>query len=237
MTDARSLHCPNCGAAADPQATRCPYCKARLATISCPKCFALMFDGTRFCPHCGTPAARLQKEASDVRCPACRQMMHHVAIGAASVLECDRCDGVWLDADDFERICADRGSRAAVLHRWTTPPAAANRQPHVRYRPCARCGKMMNRINFGRLSGTVVDVCRGHGTFLDAGELHAIATFVEAGGLDRMREREIQDLKEEQHRLEELQRIQAHPMGDNSTVTLSWDATGLGKLLRVILDR
>ena len=31
---------------------------------------------------------------------------------------------------------------------------------------------MMNRMNFGRLSGTVVDVCSGHGTFLDAGELH-----------------------------------------------------------------
>jgi hypothetical protein len=28
---------------------------------------------------------------------------------------------------------------------------------------------MMNRVNFGRLSGTVVDVCRGHGTYLDAG--------------------------------------------------------------------
>ena len=235
MTDAQSLHCPNCGAVAEPQATRCVYCKARLATISCPKCFALMFQGTSFCPQCGTPAARVEKEAADVRCPACRNMMHHVAIGAASVLECGRCDGVWLDAADFERICADRESRAAVLHRWTTAAAAAGAQ-HVRYRPCVRCRKMMNRVNFGRLSGTVVDVCRGHGTFLDAGELHAIAAFIEAGGLDRMREREIQDLKDEQHRLEELQRMQAHT-GDNSSVTLSWDSSGLGRLLRTILDR
>ena len=162
--------------------------------------------------------------------------MHHLAIGAASVLECSSCDAVWLDAADFERICADRESRAAVLHRWTTTPAAASPQRHVRYRPCVRCGKIMNRVNFGRLSGTVVDVCRGHGTFLDAGELHAIAAFIEAGGLDRMREREIQDLKEEQHRLEELQRIQARPLGDN-TAPLNWDSTGLGKLLRAILDR
>jgi Zn-finger nucleic acid-binding protein len=126
--------------------------------------------------------------------------MHHVAIGGASLLECGSCDGVWIDAADFERICADRESRAAVLHRWTTaPPPAMNQK--VRYRPCVRCAKMMNRVNFGRLSGTVVDVCRGHGTFLDPGELHAIATFVEAGGLDRMRERQIQDLKDEQRRL------------------------------------
>jgi Zn-finger nucleic acid-binding protein len=205
MTDAQSLHCPNCGAAADPQATRCPYCKARLATISCPTCFALMFEGTRFCPQCGTPSARVEQETTDLRCPACRNSMQHVSIGAASVLECGRCDGVWLDAADFERICADRESRAAVLHRWTSAPPAGNAPQHVRYRPCVRCGKMMNRVNFGRLSGTVVDVCRGHGTFLDPGELHAIAAFIEAGGLDRMREREIQDLKDEQRRLTEAE--------------------------------
>lgn len=236
MTDAHSLHCPNCGAVAEPHATRCPYCTARLATISCPTCFALMFEGTRFCPQCGTPAARVEQETTDVRCPACRNAMQQVAIGGASVLECGRCDGVWLDAADFERICADRESRAAVLHRWTTA-AAANAREHVHYRPCVRCGKMMNRVNFGRLSGTIVDVCRGHGTFLDAGELHAIAAFIDAGGLDRMREREIEQLKEEQHRLEELRRVQAHSMGDDTPVTLSWDSTGLGRLLRAILDR
>ena len=236
MTDARSLHCPNCGAVADPQETRCPYCKARLATISCPKCFALMFEGTRFCPQCGAAAARVETDGADVQCPACRNAMRHVAIGAASVLECGRCDGVWLDAADFERICADRESRAAVLHRWTTAAAASGRE-QVHYRPCVGWGKMMNPVYFGRLSGTIVDVCRGHGTFLDAGELHAIATFIDAGGLDRMREREIQDLKDEQHRLEELQRAQAHSTGDTASVTLDWDSTELGKLLRAMLDR
>ena len=63
----------------------------------------------------------------------------------------------------------------------------------------------MNRLNFGRLSGTIVDVCRGHGTFLDAGELHAVVTFIQQGGLDRMRAREIDDLKEEQRRLRDVQ--------------------------------
>ena len=65
------------------------------------------------------------------------------------------------------------------------------------------CGKLMNRVNFGR-SGTVVDVCRGHGTFLDAGELHAIVTFIRDGGLDRARQREKDDLEEERHRLTRL---------------------------------
>jgi Zn-finger nucleic acid-binding protein/predicted RNA-binding Zn-ribbon protein involved in translation (DUF1610 family) len=202
--DASALHCPNCGAAVDPDARRCPYCRARLATISCPACFALIFQGAAFCPKCGAPGARTETEATGARCPACRNALEQVAIGAASLLECPRCDGVWLEAEAFERICADRESQAAVLHRWTAGTHATAVEP-VRYRPCVRCGKMMNRTNFGRLSGTIVDVCRGHGTFLDTGELHAVVTFIQQGGLERMRAREIDDLKDEQRRLREVQ--------------------------------
>lgn len=161
--------------------------------------------------------------------------MHRVTIGSASLLECGGCDGVWVDALDFERICAERESRGAVLHRWTSSPPRASVGP-VRYRPCVRCGKLMNRVNFGRLSGTVVDVCRGHGTFLDAGELHAIATFVEAGGLDRMREREIEELKEEQRRLQELQRLQGNHVGEGTPPGGSLNSSALSDFLRALLE-
>ena len=63
----------------------------------------------------------------------------------------------------------------------------------------------MNRLNFGRLSGTIVDVCRGHGTFLDAGELHGIVRFIQGGGLDRARQRQIEDLKDQEQRLRQAQ--------------------------------
>jgi Zn-finger nucleic acid-binding protein len=66
----------------------------------------------------------------------------------------------------------------------------------------------MNRINFSRVSGTVIDVCKGHGVFLDAGELHQIVLFLQSGGLDRARQQQIEDLKEEQERLRSLQRQQ-----------------------------
>ena len=94
----------------------------------------------------------------------------------------------------------------------------------------------MNRVNFGKLSGTVVDVCRGHGTFLDAGELHAITAFIEAGGLDRMREREIQDLKDEQRRLLELQRLQGHHAAGEAYPPTGWDSTALTELLSALLE-
>ena len=64
----------------------------------------------------------------------------------------------------------------------------------------------MNRINFARLSGTVIDVCKGHGTFLDRGELHQVVRFILDGGMDRLRRVEREELIEEQRRLVELQR-------------------------------
>jgi len=63
---------------------------------------------------------------------------------------------------------------------------------------------MMNRLNFARLSGTVVDVCRGHGTFLDRGELHHVVQFILDGGLGRTRQAELVQLKEEESRIREL---------------------------------
>jgi len=213
MADASSLHCPDCGAAVDPEAPRCPYCHASLATVSCPSCFAQIFEGARFCPKCGARRARTENEATAVSCPACGNAMRRVEVGVTPLVECGSCDGVWVDADVFERLCADQESRAAVLHQLE-PRKRTPSQGRVRYRKCVRCGKMMNRANFGRLSGTIVDVCRGHGTFLDGGELHQIAAFIQAGGLERARQRSIDDLREEEQRLREIEARQARHAAD-----------------------
>jgi Zn-finger nucleic acid-binding protein len=148
------------------------------------------------------------------------------------MLECRHCDGVWVDAATFERMCTSSESRAALLHRApsTSPPAAQR----VRYRPCVRCGKMMNRVNFGRLSGTIVDVCRGHGTFLDAGELHAIITFIHGGGLERTRQQEVEDLKEQQRRLAAAQNASLRPHAAVDLGSTGWDSTALAEILKAL---
>ena len=189
MADASSLHCPNCGAAVQSEAGRCPYCRARLATVSCPSRFALMFAGAAFCEKCGAKRARADAGGgAAAKCPGCKGDLQHIAVGAMSMLECGACDGIWVDADVFERLCADRDAQSAVLHRLSRREASGS-SARVHYRPCPRCGTLMNRVNFGKLSGTVVDVCKGHGTFLDAGELHQIVAFILDGGLERARER------------------------------------------------
>jgi Zn-finger nucleic acid-binding protein len=169
-----------------------------------------MFDGAKFCPSCGARRARSMEKDTHARCPGCKSPLQQFQVGSTALLECAACDGVWLDAAVFEELCADKASQAAVLHRFQAATAAKAR---VKYRPCARCGKMMNRINFGRISGVVVDVCKGHGTYLDPGELHAIVTFIQSGGLDRARERQLEDLKEEGRRLREAETRLARERG------------------------
>lgn len=161
--------------------------------------------------------------------------MQWIRVGSTDLLECGGCDGTWVEAATFERLCADRESRAAVLH--TSPPdgnTVAARTERVRYRRCPRCGKMMNRINFGRLSGTVVDVCRGHGTFLDRGELHRIVQFIQNGGLDRSREAQRQELVEQQ-RLLDIERT--HARLEPAPDPYGWNASRLEKFLATLLGR
>lgn len=56
----------------------------------------------------------------------------------------------------------------------------------------------MNRLNFGKVSGVIVDVCKPHGTWFDAGELTRVVAFASAGGLERTRERERLERGDEQ---------------------------------------
>ena len=60
----------------------------------------------------------------------------------------------------------------------------------VRYVPCPQCHTSMNRVNFGKVSGVIVDVCKMHGTWFDAGELTRVVAFAAHGGLEKTRERE-----------------------------------------------
>ena len=60
----------------------------------------------------------------------------------------------------------------------------------VRYMPCPLCHASMNRVNFGRVSGVIIDVCKAHGTWFDAGELTRVVAFAAAGGLEKTRARE-----------------------------------------------
>ena len=203
-----------------------------------------MFEGAIYCPACGTRRARSAGADRQVVCPACRGGMREVLVSETALLECGKCRGMWLDAATFEHVCADREAQGAVLHQW--PFDAAQGRPSARrpvtraevhYRKCVACGKMMNRLNFGRLSGTIVDVCKGHGTFLDEGELHLIVTFIQQGGLDRARRRQIEDLKDEEARLRSAQTMRQPGFGEVTIETAAWSGRDLLSLLDHLTHR
>jgi Zn-finger nucleic acid-binding protein len=91
------------------------------------------------------------------------------------------------------------------IHGAAAAGAALPPLEKISYRPCPRCRKMMNRVNFAKYSGVVLDVCRAHGTFFDRDELHRVVMFIQAGGLDRARARDREDLLEAERRLRALQ--------------------------------
>jgi Zn-finger nucleic acid-binding protein len=204
---AETLNCPTCGAAVSSDATHCSFCNARLATVACPSCFAMMFVGSLHCSRCGAKVERAEVvEAASRRCPRCRIEMETLRVGSARLRECGRCDGMWVDVKSFERIIAERDEQAAVLGEASHVPKHEITEPNkVRYVPCPECNQLMNRVNFARCSGVVVDVCKGHGTWFDRDELQQIVEFIRGGGLSASREREKRELQEERERLHQEQ--------------------------------
>jgi Zn-finger nucleic acid-binding protein len=75
----------------------------------------------------------------------------------------------------------------------------------VSYVPCPECSNLMNRVNFARCSGVVVDICKGHGTWFDRDELSRIVEFIQSGGLQTSRKKEKIELEEERRRLQQEQ--------------------------------
>jgi Zn-finger nucleic acid-binding protein len=174
----------------------------------------MMFIGSRHCPHCG--AAAVQASASTLsilRCPKCKSEMRPITLGGSAMRECESCGGLWLEVAAFEKLCLDREQQAAVLGLASPvtkrPIDPTAEEIKVRYVPCPQCGQLMNRMNFARCSGVIVDVCRGHGIWFDRDELREIIEFVRAGGLQVSRQKEKREIAFEREQLQREQFVRS----------------------------
>lgn len=196
--EAKTLRCSGCGASVPPDVSQCPYCRAQLATVACPVCFALVPLSASHCPGCGAAMAPREAAAPDgAPCPACVKPLAATQVGELDVQECRACGGLWLDRAMFEQLGTSRERQGAVFGALPAPsaPPRATLEP-VRYRPCPACAQRMNRVNYAKRSGVVLDVCKAHGIWFDQDELRRVLVFITGGGLDRAREQEIEALKE-----------------------------------------
>jgi Zn-finger nucleic acid-binding protein len=203
-----ALNCPNCGAGVASDKTECQFCGSRLKTMACPKCLGLMFIGSEHCSHCGAKTLAAEVVTADAagNCPRCLTKLDALIVGETALRECVKCAGLWTDVETFESICADGEKQSAVLSFAGAKASTGAPAARISYVPCPDCGQLMNRSNFARSSGVIIDLCKSHGVWFDAEELPKIIGFIRKGGMEKARQREKLEIKEERDRLRDEQR-------------------------------
>jgi Zn-finger nucleic acid-binding protein len=155
------------------------------------------------CSGCGCELGLIvETELQGAHCSDCHQPLEAIKEPTGTLLNCRHCGGQFVEHALFRSLIQHAETAGAAIpdapYKRPPPRAALER---VHYRPCAVCGQMMNRKNFGGASGVIVDVCAKHGTWFDAEELPQVLEFVQSGGLVRERTREL-----ERERTRELER-------------------------------
>jgi Zn-finger nucleic acid-binding protein len=194
--DAEVHRCGSCGATLAGDAEGCTYCGSEVVrdgrnlSLICPECHGRNADNSRFCTACGVLFApeAVKPEGYEVPCPVCTSLMPPRQIGGIGINECSSCNGIWTPEDRFEQLIG----RAIEARRGSDPALRAEFEPRMRgsnpaaqkvaYRKCPECDAFMQRRNFRRSSGVIVDRCNKHGTWLDADELEQITGFLMSGG-------------------------------------------------------
>ena len=93
----------------------------------------------------------------------------------------------------------------------------------------------MNRLNYGKRSGVVIDTCKDHGVWFDAHELGAILSWIRKGGEDRSVRKDTEDQRARERsqaiKLPSLERADNYG-GQRRT---NWDADSGGDLIGSLL--
>jgi Zn-finger nucleic acid-binding protein len=194
--DAAIHRCASCGAHVSADAECCDYCASEIVrdtrklSLICPECCGRNAEASRFCTGCGVAFSpeHVQVEGLELPCPVCGCLMPARAVGGVGINECPQCNGIWIPEDRLEALI----NRAIDAKRGANPELFKSFQPRVKggnpaaqkvaYRKCPRCEAFMQRRNFRRSSGVIIDCCREHGTWLDADELEQITGFILSGG-------------------------------------------------------
>jgi Zn-finger nucleic acid-binding protein len=253
--DAAVHRCGSCGAQVEDGAESCAYCASNIVreswklSLICPECAARNDEASRFCTGCGVgfdPEAACE-DALEYPCPVCSCLMPARMLGAIGINECPQCNGLWVPENRFNQLVnsaidsrrnADPELRAAFDARVKGGNPARQK---VSYRKCPVCEAFMQRRNFRKSSGVILDRCSDHGTFLDADELEQIVGFVLSGGRPESTAR-LENVQDEARRAYVSARVSAvtQKAGARSHARYSDSKGGLGTsllgVLKILLD-
>lgn len=104
-------------------------------------------------------------------CPECHEPLVVYEMDGVEIDHCLRCRGTWLDRGELvllaEIVGAGSDDMTAALERSVRGPKTDRR--------CPRCRRRLRLIRLGRDGSIETDRCaRGHGLWLDAGEMLAV---------------------------------------------------------------
>jgi Zn-finger nucleic acid-binding protein len=145
-------------------------------------------------------------------CPRCEVPMRGAKIGDFSVAKCSQCGGFFVPNETFDKM-QERSDRV-IFPTGGGQRGKVEQESAVRYVRCPVCLNMMNRTNFARISGVIIDSCRGHGIWFDPDEMEKIMDFIARGGLQKSKAADIERLKDE----EKFVRLRSGQSGNNSAV-------------------
>lgn len=210
--EASVVRCSSCSGPRKGHASICGYCDAEFTLhdqdmqVVCSQCMARVSVKSKFCHHCGTPVAPEGDagQPTEHNCPVCQPSCHlnsrRLGKQKMAVLECPACAGMWLGHEVFE-LLAERTRDTALPEGiiGTEKPNPLD-QAGPMYRKCPRCRKAMNRTNFGKQSGVIIDRCKNHGTWFDPGELDGVLRWIKKGGEARTLRRQAEAAREAERR-------------------------------------
>lgn len=184
--------CNTCSAPLPPHVGVCAYCRSQTDidlkgiheyTVKKP-------ESTRICPDCHIPLQTLDLQVE----------------GKFFIERCDTCLGLFFDPGELEALMDKSVSNVFSINRERIDALIREKRDaegRFAYRKCPVCQELMHRINFGALSGVIVDQCKTHGVWLDSGELKRLLDWKKAGG-QLLHEHVRQRKEEEKQRQERL---------------------------------
>ena len=168
--------------------------------MNCGCCSAPLPSEGVVCAYCGSRQdvdlrgwARYQATGAreDLHCPDGHGCLEEIRLNppfeAVWLGRCPTCLGLFLDRGGLEQLLEQAVAAAwqvdrELLDALASHPRQGEGEGRWRYRPCPGCGDLMNRSLFGKRSRVIIDRCRDHGTWLDAGELRQLMEWSRAGG-------------------------------------------------------
>ena len=157
-------------------------------TITCSHCGKSFSAQMRNCPFCG--GEHIKETINDYPvCPRCENKLEHHDYHGNDIDLCPECSGLWLDNREFKKLTSER-----EVFKDDSLPYEYIRKPlshEDTYLKCPVCEILMLRRNFRKISGVLIDVCRDHGIWLDAGELEQVRSFIANGGLVEQHDKDI----------------------------------------------